>query len=160
LFRSIPGVTYGINLNAGWNGIDFTMNFYGEGKVDKVNAVRRTFEGMSGAGATYFANTLNRWTLTNMDTDLPRAVVNDPAGNNRLSDRWVESAAFFRLNNWQIGYSLPESLLAPTKTSVRSLRIYVGGQNILYMFRWRGLDPVNDEFPLPRSFNMGINASF
>ncbi|HLW50107.1 MAG TPA: SusC/RagA family TonB-linked outer membrane protein, partial [Sphingobacteriaceae bacterium] len=158
--NTIPGVTYGINLNAGWKGIDVTMNFYGEGKVDKVNTVRRTFEGMSGPGATYFATTLDRWTPSNTDTDLPRAVVNDPAGNNRLSDRWVESAAFFRLNNWQIGYSLPESLLARTKNSVRSLRIYVGGQNNLYMFRWRGLDPVNDDFPLPRSFNLGINASF
>src|SRR5690554_6621 len=158
--NTIPGVTYGINLNAAWKGIDLTMNFYGEGKVDKVNGVRRTFEGMSGAGSTYFATTLNRWTPSNTGTDMPRAVVNDPAGNNRLSDRWVESSAFFRLNNWQIGYSLPASLLARTKNSVRSVRIYFGGQNNLYWFRWRGLDPVNDEFPLPRSFNLGINASF
>src|SRR5690606_9247113 len=69
---TIPGVAYGINLNAGWKGIDVTMNFYGEGKVDKVNSVRRTFEGMSGAGSTYFATTLNRWTPSNTDTDMPR----------------------------------------------------------------------------------------
>jgi TonB-dependent starch-binding outer membrane protein SusC len=158
--NTIPGVTYGLNLSAGWKGFDFTMNFYGEGKVDKVNSVRQRFEGMGGAGATYFTTTLNRWRPNNTNTDMPRAVVSDPAGNNRFSDRWVESAAFFRLNNWQIGYSLPESFLALTKNNIRSLRIYVGGQNNLYMFRWRGIDPVNDDFPLPRSFNVGINARF
>ncbi|SHM58273.1 TonB-linked outer membrane protein, SusC/RagA family [Cyclobacterium lianum] len=158
--NTIPGVTYGINLNAGWKGFDVSMNFYGEGKVDKINTARRRFESMSGAGATYFTTTLDRWTSSNTDTDMPRAVVNDPAGNNRLSDRWVESAAFFRLNNWQVGYTLPESFLALTKNNIRSLRFYLGGQNNLYLFRWRGIDPVNDDFPLPRSFNMGLNASF
>ncbi len=158
--NTIPGYTYGINLNAGWKGFDLSMNFYGEGDVDRYNEVRRIFEGMSGAGSNFFASTLNRWTSQNPGTDMPRAVVGDPAGNNRFSTRWVESAAFFRLNTWQLGYSLPNSVLEKVNYAVRSFRVYVGGQNNLYMFDWSGIDPVNDEFPLPRSFTAGLNVRF
>lgn len=157
--NTIPGHTYGINLDARWKGLDVSFNFYGEGDVDRVNSVRRRFEAMSSPGTNYFASTLDRWTPQNPSTEMPRAVVGDPAGNNRLSDRWVESAAFFRLNNWQLGYTLPASVLQTVKF-VRSMRVYVGGQNNLYMFRWSGIDPVNDASPLQRSFSAGLNVQF
>lgn len=158
--NTIPGVSYGINLSFAWKGFDLSGSFYGEGDVEKYNAVRRRFEGMSGAGTNYFASTLNRWTPNNTNTDMPRAVVGDPAGNNRMSDRWVESAAFFRLNNWQLGYTLPKSVLGLVNNAVSSFRIYVGGENNIYAFKWRGIDPVNDGFPLPRTFSAGISVRF
>ena len=158
--NTIPGFTYGINLNAAWKGIDVSFSFYGEGDVEKYNSVRNRFESMSGAGNNYFSTTLNRWTSSNTNTTMPRAVVGDPAGNNRYSDRWIESAAFFRLNNWQVGYSLPDVLLQKVNYTVKSLRVYVGGQNNLYWFKWGGIDPVNDEFPLPKAINFGLNAKF
>jgi TonB-linked SusC/RagA family outer membrane protein len=158
--NTIPGYTFGLNLNAGWKGFDVSMNFYGEGDIDKFNEARRRFEAMSAAGNNSFTSVLNRWTPQNTNTEMPRAIVNDPAGNNRFSDRWVESAAFFRLNNWQLGYTLPASLLESMGNTISSLRVYVGGQNNIYAFRWRGIDPVNDEFPLPRAYNVGLNVRF
>ena len=158
--KTIPGFTYGFNLDAGWKGFDISLSFYGEGDVDRYNYVRERFEGMSGAGANYSSSTLNRWTPENPSTTMPRAVVGDPAGNNRYSDRFVESAAFFRLNNWQLGYSLPASVLNSLNNAVKSLRVYVGGQNNLYFHRWSGIDPVNDKYPLPRAFNAGLNVRF
>src|SRR5690606_26595893 len=125
--NTIPGYTYGINLNAGWKGFDLSLSFYGEGDVERYNYVRSRFEGMSSAGANFFASTTNRWTSQNPSTEMPRAVAGDPAGNNRFSDRWVESAAFFRLNNWQLGYSLPSSVLGRFNNAISHLRIYVGG---------------------------------
>ncbi|MEK6480253.1 TonB-dependent receptor [Catalinimonas sp. 4WD22] len=158
--NTIPGYTYGINLNFGWKGLDLSMNFYGEGDVDRVNEVRRRFEALTGAGNNSFTSVLNRWTPQNTSTSMPRAVQGDPAGNNRFSDRWVESSAFFRLNNWQIGYSIPSTVLENMGGFIRSLRVYVGGQNNIYAFRWSGIDPVNDSFPLPRSYNAGLNVRF
>ena len=158
--NTIPGYTYGLNFNLGWKGLDLSMNFYGEGDVEKSNSIRQRFEGMQSVNTNYFNTTLDRWTPVNTDTDMPRAVANDPAGNNRFSTRWVEDASFFRLNTWQLGYTLPSSLLDKLNNTVESLRIYVGGQNNIYLFKWSGIDPVNDNFPLPRAFNAGLTLRF
>ncbi len=158
--NTIPGFTYGLNLNLAWKGFDVSTSFYGEGDVQKINVARRTMEAMSGGGPNYRATTLDRWTPENRQTDMPRAVFGDPAGNNRISDRWVESAAFFRLNNWQLGYTLPASVLSKVNNAVRSLRVYVGGENNLYWFKWSGIDPVNESFPLPRTYSVGLNVQF
>lgn len=158
--NTIPGYTYGININASWKGLDLFLGFYGEGDVDRYNAVRAQFESMSGAGNNYWATTLNRWTPQNTATEMPRAVIGDPAGNNRFSDRFVESAAFFRLNNWQFGYTIPASFFSNRNIGISKLRVYVGGQNNIYITNWSGIDPVNDTFPLPRTLTLGLNAGF
>lgn len=159
--NTIPGYTYGLNLNAGWKDFDFFASFYGEGDVEKYNSVRASLEGIGGAGPNYLATTLDRWTPSNTNTSIPRAVVGDPAGNNRYSSRFVENAAFFRLNNWQIGYSFSDEILEKMGSdALRNLRFYIGGQNNIYIFKWSGIDPVNDIFPLARSITFGINASF
>ncbi|NJO01747.1 MAG: hypothetical protein HC880_08705 [Bacteroidia bacterium] len=132
-----------------WRGFDLSMSFYGEGDVDRFNGIRQQFEGMGGAGANYWTTTLDRWTPQNPNTSIPRAVVGNPANNGRFSDRFVESAAFFRLNTWQLGYTIPDALLGKVNYAVSSLRLYVGGQNNLYFFQWSGIDPVNDAYPLP-----------
>jgi len=158
--NTIPGYTYGVNLSAQWKGFDLSAGFYGEGAVDRVASFRQNLENVSGPGANKLETVLDRWTPSNTSTDIPRAVVNDPAGNNRFSSRWVESAAFFRLNTWQIGYSLPTALLERTGNFVQRFRLYIGGQNNLYFTNWSGLDPVNDAYPLPRSYFLGVDASF
>jgi len=161
--NTIPGYTYGLNLNASWKGFDIFAGFYGEGDVDRYNFARAELEDINpgvGGVPNYLNTTLNRWTPQNTNTNIPRAVINDPANNNRFSSRFVENAAFFRLNNWQLGYSLNERALAGLNNAISSLRFYVGGQNSIYAFRYTGLDPVNDDFPLPKSITFGINAKF
>lgn len=158
--NTIPGHTYGLNLSAGYKGLDFNVNFYGEGDVDKVNQVRQGLEAMTAGGLNQMATVRDRWTPENPSTTMPRAVAGDPAGNNRFSSRWVENAGFFRLNTWQLGYSLPSTILEKTAGTVSRFRVYVSGQNNMLITNWQGLDPVNDRYPLPRSFFFGINASF
>ncbi len=157
--KTIAGYTYGINFNGAWKGLDLSLGFYGEGDVDKVAEARRTIDNLNGAGTNRSVNVLNRWTPNNPNTSMPRAVVGDPAGNNRLSDYWVESAAFFRLNNWQLGYALPQPFLDKTNLFTR-FRIFIGGQNNIYITKWSGIDPVNDRYPLPRSYFLGANVNF
>lgn len=157
--NTIPGYTYGFNLNLSWKGFDLFAGFYGEGDVDRYNDARSTFESMAGP-TNFWTKTLNRWTPSNTNTSIPRAVIGDPAGNNRFSSRYVESAAFFRLNNWQLGYSLSQRTLDSIGGTLKKIRIYVGGQNNIYVSNWSGLDPVNDTFPLPRTLIFGMNVSF
>jgi hypothetical protein len=120
---------------------------------------------MNGSGLNQLNTTKDRWTTENPSTTMPRAVAGDPAGNNRGDDdvansRWVEKAGFFRLNTWQLGYSLPSTLLAKTSGVVSRFRLFVGGQNSMLISNWSTLDPVNDAYPLPKSFFVGLNATF
>jgi hypothetical protein len=160
LGSTIPGHTYGLNLSTAFKGLDLTVNFYGEGDVQKVNSSRQRLEAMNSNGLNQMSTTLERWTPENPSTSMPRAVVGDPAGNNRFSSRWVENAGFFRLNTWQIGYSLPSNLLDRTAGVVSRFRLFVGGQNNMIITNWSTLDPVNDAYPLPKSFFVGLNATF
>jgi len=158
--NTIPGYTYGLNINAGYKGFDLSLNFYGEGDVDKYNYNRAAHEAMNGAGPNYGSAVLDRWTPTNTTASIPRAVIGDPARNTRFSDRFVESAAFFRLNNWQLGYTVPSAFLNKLNNPVNSFRLYVSGQNNIYIYDWKGIDPTNDNIPLPKSFMMGVKVSF
>jgi hypothetical protein len=155
--NTIPGYTYGINLNAGWKGIDFSLSFYGEGDVQKYNDVRATMESMNGL-SNFTTSVLNRWTSTNPSNKMPRAIIGDPAGNNRYSDRFVESAAYFKLNNWQLGYSLPDKIMQKINFAIKSVRFFISGSNNVYLTNWSGLDPVNDKKPLPRTFSAGVKV--
>jgi TonB-linked SusC/RagA family outer membrane protein len=82
---------------------------------------------------------LNRWTPTNTDTDMPRAVYNDPNNNARTSDRFLEDGSYLRLKSLTLGYSLPSALA--TRAHVRTVRIYVQSQNLVTFTKYTGLDP-------------------
>lgn len=157
---TIPGYTYGLNANLGWKGLDLTLSFYGVGDVQRINSSRRRLEVLGGGGGNFWANALNRWTPSNTRTDVPRAVAGDPAGNNRGSSRWVENAGYFRLNSWQLGYTLPEQIMEWANNAFQRARLYIAGQNNIYLTRWSGIDPVNDAYPLPRTFFAGFSITF
>ncbi|WP_460983220.1 SusC/RagA family TonB-linked outer membrane protein [Spirosoma fluminis] len=165
LGSSIPGYYYGFSLGGSFKGFDLSIFFQGVGDMYRYNSWRAAGENMSGAGTNQWTTTLNRWTPQNPSTTIPRAVRSDPAGNNRFSDRFVESAAFLRLKNVQLGYSLPASLTR-SLGFVNGLRAYVGATNLFVITPWTGLDPEDvdrgggDLIPPVRSITLGITATF
>ncbi len=78
-----------------------------------------------------------------------------------LSDFYIENAAFFRMDNINIGYSLD-------KLNYKNLKIRVsaGVQNVFVITNYTGLDPEisggldNNFFPRSRMFQLGLNANF
>jgi TonB-dependent starch-binding outer membrane protein SusC len=164
LGSTIPGFYYGFNVGANYKGFDLSVFFQGVGDVYRYNGFRANGEFMGGTGSNQWTSTLNRWTPTNPSTTMPRAVRADPAQNNRFSDRFVESAAFLRLKNVQLGYTLPKTLTQKLGF-INGARVYVGGTNLLVMSKWTGLDPEDGDrngglVPPVRSFTAGITASF
>jgi TonB-linked SusC/RagA family outer membrane protein len=103
------------------------------------NNTRAFSEGMNGVfGQT--DGVLDRWTPENPSTTVPRAVYGDPNNNRRVSDRWLEDGSFLRLNNFQIGYTIPQEVLSKTRV-LRSARIYASGQNLFTITKYSGFDP-------------------
>jgi len=80
-------------------------------------------------------------------------VANDPNGNNRFSDRWVEDAGYLRIQNITLGYSLsPDKLRSWSNNFVSRMRFYIGAQNLATFTNYSGFDP---EVGRTQSFQKG-----
>jgi TonB-linked SusC/RagA family outer membrane protein len=159
LGKTIPGYFYGFSASATFKSFDLSIFFQGLGDVQKFNEDRANGENMNGYGRNQFASVLNRWTEDNRASQMPRAVYNDPNGNNRVSDRFVEHAGYLRLKNIQLGYSFPARWLGKNEV-IRSLRIYLTGINLFTVTKYTGLDPEDDAFPNTRQLLAGLKVSF
>jgi len=176
-----PGYFYGINLQAKYKGFDFSLLFRGVGDRQIYNSSRRTLEGLTGTN-NFSTQVLDRWTAdgsTNSSSN-PRLAPGDPNGNNRISDRFVEDADYLRIQNMQLGYSLPQDQLRTwTKDFVSNMRFYISAQNLATFTGYTGFDPEvgraqsfqkgnnplatgqdDGQAPLPRIIQLGWSVSF
>lgn len=77
----------------------------------------------------------------------------------------IQDASFMRLRNLQLSYGIPTALLQSTRI-LKSVDIFVQGQNLFTWTKWRGLDPENNrqygrfEYPNARKYTAGINVNF
>lgn len=176
-----PKFFYGVNFNAEYKGLDFSVNLRGVGNKQVYNSARVALEGLTGQN-NFSTQVLNRWDgegSTNSSSN-PRLAPGDPNGNTRFSDRWVEDAGYLRIQNISVGYSLPpETLRSWTDDFVSNLRIYIGAQNLATFTKYSGYDPEvgrtqsfqKGDFtlatgqdggasPLPRIIQLGLSVSF
>ena len=157
--KSIPGYFYGFNLGADYKGFDFSAQFSGVGDVIKYNTIKAgTFMATEGDNVTTIV--YKAWTPDNMQPNYPRLNFSDPAQNLRYSDFFFESGAYLRLQNVQLGYTLPKSVYTACHDNIRNIRAYVGFSNLFTITKYTGLDPENDNYPTPRTFYMGLSAKF
>ena len=156
LGKTIPGYYYGLSLGVDYKGFDLGLTFRGVGDVQKVNFERMAGESINTGGSNFFTSVQNRWSPTNPSNTFPRAVSEDPSGNNRLSDRWVEDADFFRLQNLQLGYNFKDQILDDFGAS--NFRIYASLSNVFVTTPYSGLDPEDDS--TPKTMTIGLNIGF
>jgi len=160
LGKTIPGFYYGINVNMDYKGLDLSAQFTGVGDVQRVNPIKQGLEYTSTTGENMSTRVLDAWTPENNSNTLPRAISGDPAGNYRFSSRFVESGAYFRLSNIQLGYTLPSKFYEMVGKSISNCRIYVGASNVFTITKYTGFDPEDDRYPAPKVFFMGLNVRF
>ena len=112
--------------------------------------------------------------VANPNTKTPRATVNDPNDNNRVSDRYVEDGSYLRIKNITLGYTFPKALLK--KVRIENIRAYVNIQNLWTLTGYTGYDPEvgastqdssgltygldNGRYPSPTMYAFGLNITF
>ena len=112
--------------------------------------------------------------VANSGTKTPRASINDPNDNDRMSSRYVEDGSYLRIKNLTLGYTFPKKLLE--KARIENLRIYCNIQNIYTFTRYTGYDPEigastqdatgltygidNGRYPSPTTYSIGLNITF
>lgn len=156
--------TFGVNLNAEWNGFDFQALFQGVGKKNFYPDALNFFGIYWAPWANVLENNLDHWTPENTDAYFPRLKSYMANGSGDLSytqTRYIQNAAYIRMKNLSVGYSLPQTFTR--KFYVDNIRIYFSGENLFEITQLcKNYDPEvlsSDMFPMQRTYSFGLNIT-
>ena len=100
----------------------------------------------SGTGTAWHEDVLKSWSPDNPHSDIPRLDGDTSVGQTAVSN-YLISSNYLSINNITLGYTLSENISEMLK--VRSLRIYVSGDNLAVLSARKGMDP---------RFSMGLGS--
>ena len=167
--NSTPRFRFGLNIGAEWKGIDFSAFFQGVAKRDYwLDGM--IFWGINGDEWNSTGYT-EHWDFfrpegdplgANTDAYYPRPIRANNQ-NHYCQTRYLQNAAYIRLKNLQIGYTLPKTWTM--KAGLERVRIFFSGDNL-----WTGtsisknFDPEllyqnGMSYPLSRTFSCGVNIT-
>ena len=161
----IPKFTYGLSLNMGWKGIDFSAQFQG---VADVKGYLSEY-----AGYAFFGyGSIQRWQADDyFNPDSPKRypayprleIINNSSNNTLTSDFWVRDASYLRVKSVQLGYTFPQNWMK--KIGINSARIYAQCENPITFHNYpEGWDPeINtggSYYPILKTYTFGINLNF
>ena len=161
-----PEITYSVNFNFQWKGLDFTMLWIGADHVSRsLNGYFRDQFGSTNTSALTQWVADNSWTEDNPDAILPRISVTNRVHNNRDSQAWIIDSKYVRLKNVEVGYTF-----TPKKKDAffNYIRVYASGNNLLTFADFKGNDPeapgsgldYGMRYPMTRLFNIGAQFNF
>ena len=166
-----PKFTYGISNTFNYKAFDLSIFLNGSYGAKLLNALDYQIADLGSEYQNQLASVANFWSPSNPTSNIPRPVSGANANVN-MSDRFIESGSFLRIQNVTIGYNLPASLVSHLKLS--KVRVYATGQNLYVFTPYKGLDPEigaanqnvfltgvdQGRYPSPRVISFGINADF
>ena len=170
LGNPIPDVTMGLNIGFTYKNVDFTSYTFASVGNDMVRNYERNQNLVNRP-----INTLNRWVGTGTSSEVPRVTIAE-SDNDQFSSYFVEDASYIRIQNIQVGYSVPSRLIEPL--GVDKFRIYASVNNVYTFTEYSGYDPAALQsdpspsaspigagidqgfYPVPRTFLMGVNLKF
>jgi TonB-dependent starch-binding outer membrane protein SusC len=179
LGSAIPKFTYGLTTNLQYANFDLSVFFQGSYGNKLYLQVNHDIEGFYRAFNLTKRVYDERWTGEGTSNSMPRVSWLGSTNNKTPSSRFLEDASYVRLKNAQLGYSIPARIIE--RWSMKSIRIYFTGQNLLTITKYSGLDPemhtsdnLNSEkyrgdvaagidwgtYPTARSFIVGVNVGF
>jgi TonB-linked SusC/RagA family outer membrane protein len=164
LGNSSPRYTYGINLDVKWNRFDLGVFMQGVGKrtLFRVDDYRMPWsDWWRQPPLFYYGNT---WNEDRPNAPYPRlSHGNIRFWNYQPSSLLAINAAYLRLKNLQIGYSLPEAFISRARIS--RARIYFSGFDLWEKHDVKGgWDPEaaanGFNYPFQRLYSFGVDLTF
>ncbi len=164
-----PDFTFGINNSFSYK--NFELNVFVDGALGQQLVNWATYDALYPNDV--FRNRLadpllNRWTPDNPSNKWPSALNPSLYQGSQSNSFLVEDASYVRLRNVQLAYSVPVNSIK----FLKSLDVFIGGQNLLVLTDYSGYDPdVNSlgqsgarvdrtAYPSSRVFQLGINIGF
>lgn len=171
--NSTPRYNFGLNLTAAWKGFDLKVFFQG--------TLKRDYAPGSGDAVFWGASGISKWQATgfeqhldyfrddpkdplglNLDSYYPRANWNG-GRNNQVQTKYLQNAAYCRLKNLTIGYTIPQNITR--RFYVQNLRVFFSAENLFTITSFTKLgDPeiidANDAWGLSKTYPLTKNFAF
>lgn len=186
-----PHYFFSFDVTADWKGFDFRAFFQGVLKHDFWPGGDATTNN-EGAGGYFWGvrGNKNEWHMrgfknyedyfraapiglkgheipANTDAYFPRPLLSyaDGSKNQQVQTRYMQNAAYIRLKNLQLGYTLPKSFTQ--KVGIGNCRIYVSAENVFTITPLFDIfDPETcsggvggNAYPLSRTWSLGLNLT-
>lgn len=180
LGNAFPRYTFGLNYDLTWKGFDLGLFIQGVGKRNMFLRGELVEPFHANYSYVIYEHQLDFWTPVNPNSKWPRlsAPGSSSQQNNwaKASDIYLFDAAYARLKNVQLGYTLPNELTS--RAGIQKVRLHVNAQNLFTLSRIPFIDPESTEFgsnmggtggtgansgrnyPTLRYYGFGLNIEF
>ncbi len=172
--NSTPRYKFGITLDGAWKGFDARIFLQGIAKRDYVLG-GAYFWGADSGGMWQSTGFAEHWDFfrsednplgANLNSYYPRPLFGN-GKNQQTQTRYLQNAAYLRIKNIQLGYTLPKHLTE--KVAMQNVRFYVSGDNLVTFSDITGVfDPellggdwgAGKLYPLSKVISVGLNINF
>ena len=130
-----PDIYGNIFTTLSWKHLKLDMRFNYSLGNDVYNYMRAQVEG----GSRFMNQTTamtRRWQAEGQQTDIPRIAFQDPMGNSRFSDSWIEDGSYLRMKAVTLSYDLPLN-----SEYIQGMQFWVQANNVFTLTRYLGSDP-------------------
>lgn len=172
--NTTPRYSFGIDLTAAWKGFDLRVFLQGVGKRDYFQGSYYFFgtTGQSEWNSLAFAEHMDYFRADaenplgqNLDSYYPKPYFNTTK-NTRSQTRYLQNAAYCRLKNVQIGYTIPQKYTS--RIGISNFRIYLSGENLatitemtrLFDPETIGANSLGNVYPLTKTYSVGLSVTF
>lgn len=165
-----PQIIYGFGSTTKYKQLDLSFFFQGVGKTYEIigqgSEDSARFIPGSGTGTlgNIYTNYNDRWTEENPSQDVfwPRLSYGTNTNNSVASTWWKKDMSFIRLKSIELGYSLKKA--TAEKIKLVGLRLYISGNNLFYISKFKLWDPELDtrtglRYPSTKSILFGLDIN-
>lgn len=162
LGNAFPRYTFGFTYNVAWRGFDLNVMLQGVGKRSQYLRGELMEPFHSNYSYCIYERQLDFWTPTNPDARWPRLVAPGSSSSTNNwgmagSDIYLLNAAYLRVKNVQLGYTIPKTWTQ--KFGVDKLRVSINVENPLTFAKNSFIDPESSEFGSDMGGISGIGAN-
>ena len=154
LGNAFPRYTFGFTYTFTWKGFDASIFINGVGKRDMMVRGELVEPFFGNYAYAIYKHQTDYWTPSNPNSKRPRlAAQGSTSENNNYrigSDIYIFNAAYARLKNITIGYTLPPRLTRALH--IQRCRLYFTGQNLLTLSPTSFIAPESSEFDSSMTF--------
>lgn len=167
-----PNLIYGMGISAQWKGLDINLHFQGAGKSTFFIDGPSVYAFSEGTWGNILSDLVkDRWIDSSISNNpatetpnasYPRLSYGGNGNNFRQSTYWLRNGSYLRLKTFEVGYSIPKSLV--NKIHFNSMRLFFIGTNLLTFSSFKLWDPElgssnGEKYPLAKMFTLGLSVN-